>query len=167
MSLFKHALADALTASEMNATDLGSKSGIHRSRISEFLAGKSLPKGDSIKLICAAFSPAIAGELGKAWVRQRLGDDLANSILAADLKPGSDLERVFGALPSVTQRAFMLLMKEARTEEDLRHSLESLASFITPPEEVKKKIAHRPSSGIGGLRMVAEEHDKDEGTAGL
>ena len=83
-------------------------------------------------LICKAFSPKTGAALASAWIRERLGAELADAILSSDSLSGTTLEKVYSSLPISTQRAFFDLMTISREDADLRSSLESLASFARP-----------------------------------
>lgn len=130
MSLFKDALLAAVGST--SAVVLSERTGISRSRLSEFLNGKSLPKDDSLKELCEAFSPNIQASLASAWIRERLGREIADMILASETLSGTPLEKVYTALPTPTQKAFYDLMTAARDDSDLRASLESLAAYSRP-----------------------------------
>lgn len=161
MSLFKDVFSEALESSKMTASSLAVKIGLHRSRISDFANGGSLPKDDTLVLICSAFSPKTSAALASAWIRERLGAELADAILASEALTGTSFEKIYHSLPISTQRAFFDLMSIAREDQDLRTSLESLAAYARPEEPTN--IVKYTTGGSGGqsINAVAEEHDKD------
>lgn len=162
MSLFKDCLLASLESNKMSSAALADKTGVARSRISEFTRGLSLPKDDTLVLICEAFSPKTGAALASAWIRERLGAVLADAILASETLSGTTLEKVYNSLPSTTQRAFFDLMTISREDADLRSSLESLASFARPDEQPAKIVQYITGGGAGGLSAaVAEEHNKN------
>lgn len=161
MHLFKDTLLQSLEANKMTSAALADKISVARSRISEFTRGISLPKDDTLVLICSAFSPKTAAALASAWLRERLGATLADAILASETLTGTSLEKVYTSLPISTQRAFFDLMTIAREDSDLRTSLESLAAYARP--EQPTNIVNYTTGGAGGshdISQVAEEHEK-------
>lgn len=162
MSLFKDTLLASLESTNLTSAALADRIGVARSRISEFTRGISLPKDDTLVLICKAFSTKISASLASAWIRERLGPELADSILASDTLKGTTFEKVYTSLPTGTQRAFFDLMSIAREDADLRSSLESLAAYARPDDAAQKIVKY--TTGPGGAHLesaVAEEHDKD------
>lgn len=161
MHLFKRTLLDALESNKMTAAALADKINIGRSRLSQFTNGLALPKDDTLVLICSAFSPKTSAALASAWIRERLGAELADAILASEALTGTSFEKIYHSLPISTQRAFFDLMSIAREDQDLRTSLESLAAYARPEEP--SNLLKFTTGGSAGQSMnaVAEEHDKD------
>lgn len=161
MHLFKDTLLQSLESNKMTSAALADKISVARSRISEFTRGISLPKDDTLVLICSAFSPKTSAALASAWIRERLGAELADAILASEALTGTSFEKIYHSLPISTQRAFFDLMSIAREDQDLRTSLESLAAYARPEEPTN--LVKYTTGGSGGQSMnaVAEEHDKD------
>lgn len=159
MKLFKDALVEALTTIIPTASAVAKTHGISQSQMSAFTSGGAVPKDDNIKKLCAAFSPDVSAKLAKAWVQERLGPDLADSILAVSREGGSKLELMFSALPGITQAAFLTLMEESRVSVDLRGSLEQLASYIRPDVIETPPATPRFSlTTIIGPEPTAEQH---------
>lgn len=163
MGLFNNIFAAALSDANLTASSLATKVGIHRSRISDFATGDSLPKDDTLVAICKAFSPATAARLASAWIRERLGPTLADAILASDSLSGSTFEKVYFSLPVTTQRAFFDLMVVARDDADLRSSLESLAAYARPDEAqtpATQKILDASAAASPGTISAGPGEDK-------
>lgn len=162
--LFKEALIEALSAQNMTAAALATKASVNRSRISEFTQGLSLPKDDTIVAICSAFPAIYSKSLAKAWTQERLGPSLSASILASDSMAGTPLESLFFSLPTDTQKAFSVLMAEARIDDDIRSSLVRLAAYVAPSPT---NISYFPTGGGHTVEaLVAEEHAKDDAHEG-
>lgn len=162
MHLFKDTLLQSLESNKMTSAALADKISVARSRISEFTRGISLPKDDTLVLICSAFSPKTSAALASAWIRERLGAELADAILASEALTGTSFEKIYHSLPISTQRAFFDLMSIAREDQDLRTSLESLAAYARPEEPTNLvKYTTGGSAGSHDISQVAEEHDKN------
>lgn len=161
MHLFKDTLLQSLESNKMTSAALADKISVARSRISEFTRGISLPKDDTLVLICSAFSPKTSAALASAWIRERLGAELADAILASEALTGTSFEKIYHSLPISTQRAFFDLMSIAREDQDLRTSLESLAAYARP-EEPTNLVKYTTGGTIHLETAVAEEHAKDD-----
>lgn len=133
-SLFEAALSEALGQSGLTASALAEKIAIHRSRISDFADGGSLPKDETLVAICKALPPVNATKVAQAWVRERLGSALSDTILSSGMESGagSDIEKLYSSLPTAAAAAFRLLMELSREDPDLRQSIISLAAFAEP-----------------------------------
>jgi transcriptional regulator with XRE-family HTH domain len=155
MKLFKQALNNALAAAGKTAATLADDIGTARSRISEFSLGRSLPKDETLVAICSQFPAAVAVNLAQAWVRERLGADLADEILCHGELSGTNLERLYSALPPATRHAFEVLLQTSAEDEDLRVSLERLAEFIAPTDAT----AARQKALQAAARSFASDHN--------
>lgn len=172
MPVFKEALNHAINSTGKNASSLAPVVGVSRTRLSEFINGTAVPKDDNIVKLCAAFPPDHAAKLAQAWVRERLGDGIADSILATDNVSKSPLATVYSSLPTETQNSFLVLMQVCRTNTDLRNSLQSLASFMIPePEPVpvpkaekaparKRVVKVSVSTGLAELAVEADSQPR-------
>lgn len=133
-SLFEAALTEALDKSGLTASALAEKIKIHRSRISDFADGGSLPKDDTLVAICKALPADHAARVAQAWVRERLGSTLSDAILAIGPAGGSGIDQLFASLPTDVADAFRLLMVISREDSDLSQSVVSLAAFAKPDD---------------------------------
>lgn len=169
MNLFKEALVAALKTVPGTASAIAKAHGIPQSQMSAFTSGNGLPKGETLVLLCEAFQPAEAADLAQAWVRERLGTKLADSILSKEPLDGTELESLSNALPASTLAAFVTLMRTARDDTDFRTTIESLAAFMTPKNEPGSQPPEGPPSDSpppdepapGGRWNITEIHGSD------
>lgn len=100
----KDRLHEALLMRNMKAIDLSNKTGIAKSTLSYYLAGKAAPKADRLHIICKALNISEAWLLGfnvpmERTAEQKKNDDLVQVI--AKLRKDPDFFEVVSILASL------------------------------------------------------------------
>jgi len=133
MNLFATSLAAAMKKEAVNQSELAERLEMTQPNIGRYLSGEALPNEKTIVKMVGVFPPESALPLCRSWVRDTLGVDIADSILAkserAVVRDDADwLED----LPQDFRSALSGMAKMGRVHPEAREAIIKLFNLIKP-----------------------------------